>query len=255
VTGHWVTSCPLHDTFSFIIFNVDNYCHKLICIMYTSVHLPYYVFTLILLFIQVSALFSVNKVTPPMPPPKRPKSGMRVLSLFDGISTGKNSSPQHQIICYSLDTHKHKSLQEQNFFFLYLFQEYKGIPVKWIIMEYKAGHTISSNRWLLSIMFCAVRWLKETLAVLCLMWWCEASDCISYLSAGNKSHLHILSNTYLFSMRVFSDLIDTKLRFKFPRGKLHNFSFNKVFTYLHFCLCKDKYLNYYFTGLDRPWRL
>jgi hypothetical protein len=51
----------------------------------------------------------VNEVTPPVPPPIRPKSGMRVLSLFDGISTGKNSSPQHWIICHILDTHKYKS--------------------------------------------------------------------------------------------------------------------------------------------------
>ena len=63
-----------------------------------------------LLFIQVSAVFSKNEVTPPLPPsPKRPKSGLRVLSLFDGISKGKNSSPQHQLICYILDIHKRKS--------------------------------------------------------------------------------------------------------------------------------------------------
>ncbi|GFG38570.1 hypothetical protein Cfor_01628 [Coptotermes formosanus] len=37
---------------------------------------------------KVSALFSVNEVTSPVPPPSRPKSALRVLSLFDGISTG-----------------------------------------------------------------------------------------------------------------------------------------------------------------------
>ena len=63
-----------------------------------------------LLFIQVSAIFSKNEVTSPLPPsPKRPKSGLRVLSLFDGTSTGKNSSPQHQLICYILYIQKRKS--------------------------------------------------------------------------------------------------------------------------------------------------
>jgi len=78
--------CLLYGIFKYISQTIFSYLF-----IESMFHHIYHTSANMLLLFQISALFSVNNISSISPSPK-PKSGLRVLSLFDGISTGKTDN-------------------------------------------------------------------------------------------------------------------------------------------------------------------